>query len=92
MAGHFLMTQDNSHDRKRRRAAYIFNSTPVWAPARGGYLQLLDRSGDVRRGLQPRFNTLNVLAVPQRHSVATVAPFAGMRLSISGWCRYGDDE
>jgi Rps23 Pro-64 3,4-dihydroxylase Tpa1-like proline 4-hydroxylase len=45
----------------------------------------------VRRGLKPAFNALNILAVPQRHNVGFVAPFAGgMRLSISGWLRAGE--
>lgn len=36
---------------------------------------------------------LNILAVPQKHNVSLVAPFAGgMRLSISGWFRSGEPE
>ncbi|HEX2139124.1 MAG TPA: 2OG-Fe(II) oxygenase family protein [Woeseiaceae bacterium] len=93
MPGHFLTTHDDSQEGKNRRAAYIFNFTPRWSEDWGGYLQLLDESGDVRRGLKPTFNALNILAVPQRHNVGIVAPFAaGMRLSISGWFRYGDDR
>ena len=93
MPGHFLTTHDDSHAAKNRRAAYIFNFTPRWSEDWGGYLQLLDDSGDIRRGLKPTFNALNILAVPQRHNVGIVAPFAaGMRLSISGWFRYGDDD
>ena len=50
-----------------------------------------NEAGNVRRGLMPSFNTLNILAVPQRHNVSLVAPFAGgIRLSISGWLRYGE--
>ncbi|HLU05215.1 MAG TPA: 2OG-Fe(II) oxygenase family protein [Woeseiaceae bacterium] len=67
------------------------DGTSDWRADWGGYLQLQDESGNVRRGLMPSFNTLNILAVPQKHSVSLVAPFAGgMRLSISGWLRYGD--
>jgi Rps23 Pro-64 3,4-dihydroxylase Tpa1-like proline 4-hydroxylase len=91
MPGHFLTTHDDSVEGKKRRAAYIFNFTLDWRLDWGGHLQLLDDSGNVRRGLVPAFNTLNILAVPQRHSVSLVAPFAGgMRLSISGWFRYGE--
>lgn len=93
MPGHFLTTHDDSRKGKNRRAAYIFNFTRAWSEDWGGYLQLLDESGDIRRGLRPTFNSLNILAVPQKHNVGIVAPFAsGMRLSISGWFRHGADE
>jgi Rps23 Pro-64 3,4-dihydroxylase Tpa1-like proline 4-hydroxylase len=91
MPGHFLSTHDDAIEGKNRRAAYIFNFTPEWRPDWGGYLQLLDDAGHVRRGLVPSFSTLNILAVPQRHNVSVVAPFAGgMRFAISGWFRYGE--
>jgi SM-20-related protein len=91
LPGHFLTTHDDTQEGKNRRAAYIFNFTPDWRTDWGGHLQLLDESGNVRRGLVPSFNTLNILAVPQWHNVSVVAPFAGgMRLSISGWLRYGE--
>lgn len=92
-AGHFLTTHDDSQQGKHRRAAYIFNFTPDWPADWGGYLQLLDDDGHVRRGLRPMFNTLNLIAVPQRHNVSIVAPFAGgSRLSVTGWLRYGEPE
>ena len=88
--GHFLTVHDDSHEDKHRRAAYVFNFTERWSPDWGGYLQLLDDDGHVRRGLQPGYNTLNLLAVPQPHNVGFVAPFASApRLSITGWLRYG---
>jgi Rps23 Pro-64 3,4-dihydroxylase Tpa1-like proline 4-hydroxylase len=91
MPGHFLSTHDDAIEGKNRRAAYIFNFTPEWRPDWGGYLQLLDDAGHVRRGLIPSFNTLNILAVQQRRNVSVVAPFAGgMRFAISGWFRYGE--
>jgi SM-20-related protein len=90
MPGHFLTVHDDALEGKNRRAAYIFNFTPEWRVDWGGYLQLLDENNNVRRGLAPSFNALNILAVPQKHNVSLVAPFAGgMRLSISGWFRYG---
>ncbi len=92
-AGHFLTTHDDSQAGKHRRAAYIFNFTPDWSSDWGGFLQLLDDDGHVRRGLRPSFNTLNIVAVPQPHSVGIVAPFAGgSRLSVTGWLRYGDRD
>ena len=49
-----------------------------------------DGEGDVRRGLLPRFNCLNLFAVPQPHSVSLVAPWAGhVRISVTGWLRSG---
>lgn len=91
--GHFLTTHDDAQAGKNRRAAYIFNFTPAWSEDWGGYLQLLDDSGDVRHGLKPTFNALNILAVPQKHNVGIVAPFAGgLRLAVSGWLRHGADE
>jgi Rps23 Pro-64 3,4-dihydroxylase Tpa1-like proline 4-hydroxylase len=91
--GHFLATHDDVEEGKKRRAAYVFNFTRDWLPDWGGYLQLLDDDGNVRRGLMPTFNTLNVIAVPQRHNVGFIAPFAAAsRLAITGWLRYGNEE
>jgi len=70
------------------RAAYIYNLTPSWHPNWGGYLQLLDEKGDISAGLIPRFNVLNLLAVPQPHMVSMVNAFAGaQRYAITGWFR-----
>ena len=88
--GHFLTCHDDSLEGKNRRAAYIFNFTPQWLPDWGGYLQLLDDDDHVRHGFRPVFNALNVIAVPQKHNVSLVTPFAGGdRLSVSGWLRFG---
>jgi Rps23 Pro-64 3,4-dihydroxylase Tpa1-like proline 4-hydroxylase len=93
LPGHFLNTHDDMHKSKNRRAAYIFNLTPDWRSDWGGYLQLLDDNDNIRCGLRPAFNVLNIIAIPQRHNVGIVAPFAaGKRLSISGWLRYGEPD
>ncbi len=93
MPGQFPNTHDDTLEGKNRRAANIFNFTPGWKSDWGGYLQLFDENDNVRCGLRPRYNTLNIIAIPQRHNVGIVAPFAGgMRLSVSGWLRYGDIE
>lgn len=90
LPGHFLTCHDDSHDSKKRRAAYVFNFTQDWPTDWGGYLQLLDDDYHIRRGFKPTFNALNIFAVPQKHNVSMVAPFAGgQRLSITGWLRYG---
>lgn len=91
--GHFLTTHDDDPEGKFRRAAYIFNFTQDWPVDWGGVLQLVDEDENVRLGITPKFNALNILAVPQKHSVSLVAPFAGgMRLSIAGWLRYGEPD
>lgn len=91
--GHFLTEHDDSQEGKNRRAAYVFNFTENWRPDWGGYLQLFTDSGDVRCGFMPAFNALNIIAIPQRHNVAIVAPFAGRpRFSITGWLRSGSPD
>ena len=91
--GQFLNAHNDAQEGKNRRAAYIFNFTPAWRVDWGGYLQLLDDIGNVRAGLAPSFNALNILAVPQPHNVSFVTPFAGgFRFAVSGWFRYGDPD
>jgi Rps23 Pro-64 3,4-dihydroxylase Tpa1-like proline 4-hydroxylase len=86
--GDFL-TQHDDFDktgRKLRRAAYVFNLTPRWQPDWGGQLQFIGPDGHVAEAWVPRFNALNVFAVPQPHAVSIVAPFAvGARYSVTGW-------
>jgi Rps23 Pro-64 3,4-dihydroxylase Tpa1-like proline 4-hydroxylase len=86
--GDFL-TQHDDFDktgRKLRRAAYVFNLTPRWQPDWGGQLQFIGPDGHVTEAWVPRFNALNVFAVPQPHSVSIVSPFAvGARYSVTGW-------
>lgn len=91
--GQFLTTHDDIQEGKNRRAAYIFNFTREWRADWGGYLQLLDDMGNVRCGLAPTYNALNILAIPQRHNVSFVTPFAGgYRFAISGWFRFGSQD
>jgi len=91
--GHFLSVHDDTLEGKNRRAAYIFNFSLNWRSDWGGYLQLFDDSGNIRCGLAPTFNALNILSIPQRHNVSFVTPFAGgYRFAVSGWLRYGSDR
>lgn len=87
--GQFLRQHvDRSRPGEEWLVAYVYNLTPRWQPDWGGYLQLLDAGGDIRAGLLPRFNALNLLAVPQPHLVSMVTPFAGAaRYAITGWFR-----
>lgn len=86
---HFLARHDDSHVADGWRVAYVLNFCDEdWRPDWGGYLFFYDEAGDVVAGYRPRFNALNLFAVPQRHAVGYVAPFcAGARLGISGWFR-----
>jgi Rps23 Pro-64 3,4-dihydroxylase Tpa1-like proline 4-hydroxylase len=86
--GDFLTAHDDDVDGKNRLAAYVFGLTRSWRAEWGGLLMFHEPGGDIERALMPRFNVLNVFAVPQLHSVSAVAPFAGSdRLSVTGWLR-----
>ena len=87
-AGHFLTCHDDAVEGKNRVAAYVLNLTPVWGADWGGILNFIDRDGHIAEGYTPAFNAINILRVPQAHSVSIVAPFAGgARYSITGWLR-----
>lgn len=88
-ANHFLGVHNDSHVAQGWRVAYVLNMCPVeWRPEWGGYLLFHDADGDISKGYLPRFNTLNLFAVPQSHSVSFVPPFApAARYAITGWLR-----
>ncbi len=86
---HFLGHHTDSHVAEGWRVAYVFNFTiDEWKPDWGGYLQFFDDEGDIVAGFKPRFNALNLLLVPQAHSVSYVPPFAPLgRFAVTGWFR-----
>lgn len=86
---HFLARHYDSHVAEGWRVAYVLNFTiDDWQPDWGGYLQFFDDEGDVIQAYRPRFNTLNLFAVPQPHAVSYVPPFAPIgRYAITGWFR-----
>jgi Rps23 Pro-64 3,4-dihydroxylase Tpa1-like proline 4-hydroxylase len=87
-AGNFLTLHNDRQDGAERLAAYVLGLTPEWRPEWGGLLLFHGPDGEVERGLIPRFNVLNLFAVPKAHSVSVVAPFApAPRLSVAGWLR-----
>ncbi|TVV74499.1 2OG-Fe(II) oxygenase [Sphingomonas solaris] len=91
-SGDFLTGHDDAVAGKRRRAAYVIGLTPVWRVEWGGLLLFHGADGAVS-GHMPGFNTLDVFAVPQMHSVSPVAPAAACRrLAITGWLRAADDR
>jgi SM-20-related protein len=85
----FLALHDDSHVAQGWKVAYVLNlAPPDWRPEWGGYLLFHDEEGDVVQGFKPRFNALNLFAVPQKHSVSYVPPFAPVgRFAITGWFR-----
>ncbi len=87
--GQFLAQHDDSHVAEGWRVAYVLNLCAVeWRPDWGGYLNFFDEKGDVEQGFRPRFNALNIFAVPQAHNVGYVPPFApAERFAITGWFR-----
>lgn len=92
LPGHFLTEHDDNVDGKNRRAAYVFSLSPKWRPDWGGLTLFFDEQGHVEEAFTPKFNTLSIFTVPQRHAVSAVAPFAGApRYSITGWFRAGTD-
>lgn len=87
-SGDFLTAHHDEVPGKNRRAAYVFGLSRAWRTEWGGLLLFHDDDGDVTQGLVPRFNCLNLFAVPRSHSVSQVATYAGAtRLSVTGWLR-----
>lgn len=85
---HFLTEHDDHADGKNRFFAYVLNLTPVWRIEWGGLLAFHGADGNVVEAFTPRFNTLNLLKVPQPHSVTQVALSAAAdRISVTGWLR-----
>jgi SM-20-related protein len=86
--GDFLTCHHDEVVGKERRAAYVLNFTREWQVDCGGLLQFIDADGHVAEAYVPTFNALNILRVPQPHSVSYVSPIAtGARYSITGWFR-----
>lgn len=83
----FLAVHDDQHEGVGRRLAYVLGlCAEDWRPDWGGYLHFYNDNGDVIAGYRPRFNVLNLFAVPQRHNVTFVPPFAPLgRYAITGW-------
>ncbi len=86
--GHFLTAHNDHAEGKNRYFAYVLGLTGDWRIDWGGLLAFHDDEGNVAEAFTPRFNTLNLLKVPQPHSVTQVALSAGAdRVSITGWLR-----
>ncbi len=91
--GDFLTGHDDDVPGKDRIAAYVFGMTPRWRPEWGGLLLFHGANEATVAGNVPRYNTLDLFAVPQRHSVSIVTPAAPTRrYAITGWLRSGEPE
>lgn len=91
LPGHFATVHGDQIPGLRRLYAYVLNLTPEWIADWGGILLFHDEDGHIAEGYVPRFNALNVFAVPQAHSVSVVSRLAAApRLSITGWI-HGED-
>ncbi|MBL8649217.1 MAG: 2OG-Fe(II) oxygenase [Sphingopyxis sp.] len=86
--GHFLTCHDDDVAGKNRQAAYVYSLAPAWRAEWGGLLMFHRGDGNIDEAFAPRMGALRLFAVPQRHSVSYVTPFAPeARLSITGWLR-----
>lgn len=84
--GQFLLPEEPPADDDGRRYFYTLHLTPVWRAEWGGLLQSLDAQGDVHESYLPRWNTLSLLRLPQRHQRTLVAPWAPRpQYAIAGW-------
>jgi hypothetical protein len=89
--GDFLSMHNDDQRAEKRKVAYSFGLSPSWDVDWGGLLLFLGSDGHVERAFAPVFNALNLFAVPQRHCVTLIAPFAeSRRYSVSGWFRGGE--
>lgn len=84
--GDFLTLHDDAVEGKNRLAAFVYGLTPGWRLDWGGLLLFHgDRDRDAE-ALAPRFNTLDLFAVPRAHSVSLVSHGAAhRRYAITGW-------
>ena len=86
LSGHFASAHADELPNAKRLYAYVLNLTPDWRVDQGGVLLFLDDDGHVAEGYVPRFNALNVFAVPQTHAVSVVSRLAtAPRHSVTGW-------
>jgi Rps23 Pro-64 3,4-dihydroxylase Tpa1-like proline 4-hydroxylase len=86
--GDFLTGHDDDVAGKNRLAAYVFGMTPQWRLEWGGLLLFHGADNASAAGNMPRFNTLDLFAVPQQHSVSMVTPAApSRRYAVTGWLR-----
>ncbi len=88
--GHFLTAHDDAVSGKNRKAAFVMNLTGDWSADWGGLLVFQNAASPISEAFIPTFNSINLFAVPQLHSVTMISPFASrLRYSVTGWLRTG---
>lgn len=84
--GDFLTLHDDAVDGKNRLAAFVYGLTPGWRLDWGGLLLFHGERDRDAEALAPRFNSLDLFAVPRAHSVSLVSRAAAhRRYAITGW-------
>lgn len=84
--GDFLTLHDDAVEGKNRLAAFVYGLTPGWRLDWGGLLLFHGERDRDAEALAPRFNTLDLFAVPRAHSVSLVSYAAAhRRYAITGW-------
>lgn len=88
--GHFLTAHDDDVLGMNRKAAFVMNLSKDWSADWGGFLTFHNPGEATAEAMLPSFNSLNLFAVPQLHSVTMVMPFVPRRrYSVTGWLRSG---
>ncbi len=84
--GDFLTLHDDAVEGKNRLAAFVYGLTPGWRIDWGGLLLFHGERDRDAEALAPRFNSLDLFAVPRAHSVSLVSRAAAhRRYAITGW-------
>lgn len=84
--GQYLMPHEDLEVNEGRRYAFVINLSRDWRPDWGGQLQFLAADNGVIETFLPRWNSLSLFRVPQRHQVTLVSPWAAQpRHAITGW-------
>ena len=86
--GGFFSAHDGTAAGEERLAGYALDLICEWRSNWGGLMLFQGADGLSIDGVVPRFNTLNLFAVPQVHSVSIVSRAAAFRrCSVTGWLR-----
>ncbi len=85
-SGQFLMPHEDLEMTEDWRYAYVLNLSRDWQPDWGGQLQFIDGNNSIVDTFLPRWNSLSLFRVPQKHQVTMVTPWAAHpRHAITGW-------
>lgn len=81
----FITSRDNLDDGDQNRLVFFIDLAKDWQADFGGLLQFFDDDMDLAEAFLPRFNSLTIFTVPQRHAMSYVTPFMeNFRVGIAG--------